>query len=104
MTVRSVLAIHGCFSVILRVYTTEEDRMEVTTKELRIHPGRILDQVLNGTDVTVTFRGKRLVKIVPLENEEAEDTTDSIFGMWADRNDSTSVEETVRQLRQGRDF
>ena len=27
--------------------------MEITTKELRIHPGKILDHVLNGDDVTV---------------------------------------------------
>ena len=78
--------------------------MEVTTKELRIHPGKILDQVLNGGDVTVTFRGKRLAKIIPFEQEETEDSTDSIFGMWANRDDSTSVEEMVRQLRQGRSF
>lgn len=78
--------------------------MEVTTKELRIHPGKILDQVLNGGDVTVTFRGKRLAKIVPFEQEETEDSTDGIFGMWADHDDSTSVEKMVRQLRQGRSF
>lgn len=35
--------------------------MEVTTKELRVYPGRILEQVLNGYEVTITFRGKRLI-------------------------------------------
>lgn len=78
--------------------------MEVTTKELRTHPGRILDQVLNGDDVTVTYRGKRLAKIVPLAHEETADAGESMFGMWANRDSSPSVEATVRQLRQGRAF
>ena len=76
--------------------------MEVTTKELRIQPGRILDQVVNGESITVTYRGKRLARIVPFEREEFDDTTDSMFGMWADHRREASVEETVRTLRQGR--
>jgi len=78
--------------------------MEITTKELRIHPGKILDHVLNGDDVTVTYRGKRLAKIVPFEQESTGESKDEIFGMWADHDNSSSVEETVRQLRQGRPF
>jgi prevent-host-death family protein len=78
--------------------------MEITTKELRIHPGRILDQVMNGDEVTVTYRGKRLARIVPFEQESADESQDEIFGMWADRDDTSSVEETVRQMRQGRTF
>ncbi len=78
--------------------------MEITTKELRIHPGRILDQVLNGDEVTVTYRGKRLARIVPFEQESPGESGDDIFGMWADRGDAPSVEKTVRQMRQGRTF
>ncbi|MEX2443132.1 MAG: type II toxin-antitoxin system prevent-host-death family antitoxin [Alkalispirochaeta sp.] len=78
--------------------------MEITTKELRIHPGRILDQVLNGDDVTVTYRGKRLARIVPFEQESAGESGEEIFGMWADHDNTSSVEETVRRLRQGRAF
>jgi prevent-host-death family protein len=78
--------------------------MEVTTKELPIHPGRILDQVLNGDDVTVTYRGKPIAKIVPLEQRETDEAPQGIFGMWADREDEASVEDTVRRVRQGRTF
>ena len=78
--------------------------MEITTKELRVHPGRILDQVMNGDEVTVTYRGKRLARIVPFEQESPSESEDEIFGMWADHDNSSSVEETVRQLRQGRPF
>ena len=78
--------------------------MEVTTKELRIHPGKILDRVKNGDAVTVTYRGKRLAKIVPFEQEEPDESFEGIFGMWAGQEDATSVEDTVRRLRKGRSF
>jgi prevent-host-death family protein len=78
--------------------------MEVTTKELRIRPGKILNHVRNGDAVTVTYRGKRLARIVPLEQEETDESFDGIFGMWADHEDRSSVEDTVRELRKGRSF
>lgn len=78
--------------------------MEVTTKELRIHPGKILNQVLNGDQITVTYRGKRIARIVPLEQKNTGEPTDSIFGMWADHEEDVSVEDSVRRLRQGRSF
>ena len=44
--------------------------MKVTTKELRIQPGKIIDHVVGGQEVTITFRGKELAKIVPLEKKQ----------------------------------
>jgi prevent-host-death family protein len=41
--------------------------MEISTKELRIQPDKIIEQVVNGQEITVTFRGKTLAKIVPLK-------------------------------------
>jgi len=80
--------------------------MEVSTKELRIQPGRIIDQVVNGEEVTVTFRGKALARIVPIDRHQkesfAEDET--IFGMWNDKNQEKSVEDLVRTMRKGRAF
>lgn len=76
--------------------------MEVTTKELRIHPGKILDHVLNGNDVTVTYRGKRLARIVPIDRGEAKGVDEGVFGMWADHENALSVEQAVRGLRRGR--
>ena len=55
---------------LFRVYTLKcalGGFMEVSTKELRIQPGKIIDHVVNGQEVTVTFRGKALAKIVPLK-------------------------------------
>jgi prevent-host-death family protein len=78
--------------------------MRITTKELRIQPGRIIDQVANGQEVTVTFRGKALAKIIPIRkrsnsNQKAEA---SIFGLWKDHADFQSVEDFVSDLRKGR--
>ena len=80
--------------------------MKVSTKELRIQPGKIIDQVTQGEEVTVTFRGKALAKIIPLQSDEGRSGEDeeSIFGMWGSRNQEESVEELVRNMRQERRF
>ena len=84
--------------------------MTVTTKELRIQPGKIIDHVACGQEVIVTFRGKEMAKIVPLEKEhetdnlETDKKEESIFGMWKDREEFENVDESVRNLRKGRTF
>ena len=80
--------------------------MEVSTKELRIQPGRIIDQVVNGEEITVTFRGKALARIVPLLSKGARNDQDEpgIFGMWKDHDQADSVESQVRAMREGRSF
>ncbi|MBN2435682.1 MAG: type II toxin-antitoxin system prevent-host-death family antitoxin [Spirochaetes bacterium] len=44
--------------------------MTITTKELRIQPGRIIDMASNGESITVTYRGRALVRIVPINSEK----------------------------------
>ena len=79
--------------------------MKVTTKELRIQPGKIIDHVVGGQEVTITFRGKELAKIVPLDKKrKVVDSEESIFGMWKEHKGGISVEDTVRGLRKGRTF
>ncbi|TAH49527.1 MAG: type II toxin-antitoxin system prevent-host-death family antitoxin [Treponema sp.] len=80
--------------------------MEVSTKELRIQPGKIIDQVVNGQEITVTYRGKALAKIIPLKNriQSLENDETSIFGLWKDHNQLDTVEEYVRDIRKGRQF
>ncbi len=80
--------------------------MEVSTKELRIQPGKIIDQVVNGEEIIVTFRGKALAKIVPfkgrinsIENEDI-----SIFGLWKDHDQAENVDDYLRNIRKGRQF
>ncbi len=80
--------------------------MEVSTKELRVQPGKIIDQVVHGEEVTVTFRGKALARIVPIRKADSAQSDDGngIFGMWADVIDQDSVDSTVRNIRKGRQF
>ncbi len=80
--------------------------MEVTTKELRMQPGKIIDQVSNGQEITVTFRGKALAKIVPIKKtrQTSDDNDTSIFGLWSDHPNENTVENHVRNLRKGRQF
>ena len=80
--------------------------MEVSTKELRIQPGKILEQVAQGVEVTVTFRGRALARIVPFSagTTPKDETDEGVFGMWGNRPDESSVDSTVRKLREGRKF
>ena len=80
--------------------------MDVSTKELRIQPGRIIEHVARGQEVTITYRGKAMAKIVPLAPAQVtpEHTDSGVFGMWAADTKALPVEETVRNLRQGRVF
>lgn len=88
--------------------------MKVTAKELRIQPGRIIDYVAEGQEVTVTYRGRALAKIVPIDEDARKKTGaqgktgdgngQGIFGMWCARADAETVDEAVRRLREGRQF
>lgn len=78
--------------------------MNVSTKELRIQPGKIIAQVETGEEITVTFRGKPLAKIVPFQQSVVGEEDPGVFGMWKDHDESGSVEDQVRNLRKGRQF
>jgi len=78
--------------------------MEVTTKELRIQPGRIIDQVSTGQEITITFRGKPLARIIPFAPILGVKGEVSMFGIWKSHEHEISVEEEVRDLRKGRVF
>jgi len=78
--------------------------MKVTTKELRIHPGKIIGQVSVGEEITVTYRGKPLAKIIPFQPVMNNEEETSIFGMWKNDDNGQSVEEQVRNFRKGRQF
>ena len=79
--------------------------MEISTKQLRIEPGRIISQVDNGQEVTITYRGKPRAKIVPIIDRRKIDTIDSddeLFGIWKDRKDMANVDRFIRKIRKGR--
>ena len=81
--------------------------MEVSTKQLRMEPGRIIAQVHNGQTITITYRGKPVAKMVPLalrHETNSVDTKGELFGLWKDRNDMKDVEGYLRKARKGRSF
>jgi prevent-host-death family protein len=79
--------------------------MEISTKELRDNPGKTLTRVARGQEITVTYRGKAVAKIIPIEqaDETIEAAEDLLFGLWKDRGIS-NVDAHVRGLRKGRTF
>jgi prevent-host-death family protein len=75
--------------------------MQATAKELRFHTGALLDTVGRGEEVTITFRGVRKAKLVPIEDATASAPSEA-FGMWRDREEMADPAEYVRTLRKGR--
>ena len=79
--------------------------MKITTKQLRMAPGRIISQVNNGQEIIVTYRGKPSAKIVPIaerQNSNLEETGNELFGIWKNRKDIKDVEQYIRKIRKGR--
>ena len=79
--------------------------MEITTKQLRTQPGRIISQVKNGQIITVTYRGKPSARIVPITARSSINITgqeNELFGIWKNRYDMENVEQYVRKIRKGR--
>lgn len=79
--------------------------MEVTAKELRIQSGKIIEFAAEGNEVTVTYRGKPMVKIVPFKKDEMMQRNAgdrSAYGLWKDKSDLIDVDNYVRSLRQER--
>jgi prevent-host-death family protein len=80
--------------------------MKATAKELRFHSKALLDAVSRGDSVVITFRGKPCAKLVPYEDiqltERSQQSEDSLFGIWRDREDIENVGDYVRGLRKSR--
>ena len=79
--------------------------MQISTKELRIQPGRIISMVNNGQEITITYRGEPLAKIVSLKagkNSIKNEGEDELFGIWKDREDTEDVEQYIRNARKRR--
>lgn len=75
--------------------------MRATAKDLRFHSRELLDTVGRGEEVVITFRGKPCAKLVPYEEEESGGGGE-LFGIWRDRDEISSIDEYVRNLRKGR--
>jgi len=81
--------------------------MVITTRQLRLEPGRIMSQVSKGQEITVIYRGKPRAKIIPINAGKipfSQGPENELFGIWKDRQDTADVEQFVRNIRKGRKF
>jgi prevent-host-death family protein len=78
--------------------------MNVTVKEFRTQPSRILSLVQAGNDVTITLRGKPAARIVPIQDPQINATDDFFigFGIWKDREVMADASAYVEAMREGR--
>lgn len=76
--------------------------MTVTAKDLRFNISMLFDVLSKGEDILITYRGKAKAKLVSYDEPSNEEKTDTIFGMWKDREED--VDTMVRTMRQGRNF
>lgn len=77
--------------------------MHATAKELRFNTKELLDTVSRGEEVIITYRGKSCAKLVPIGNEQNNQSAgDELFGIWKDNDGVKNVENYVQNLRHGR--
>jgi len=82
-----------------------EHKMEITAKELRGKPVRIIEQAARGTEVVITVRGKKMARLIPYKSDKVKNIfEDEIFGIWNDKGETENVDEYVRSIRKGRKF
>jgi prevent-host-death family protein len=77
--------------------------MKATAKDLRFHSKEILESVMRGEEVVITYRGKPSAKIVPVKRRKSNTETDhKLFGIWANNEHTEDVAKYIRQIREGR--
>lgn len=74
--------------------------MQATAKDLRFHVKELLDTVIRGEEVIITYRGKPRAKLIPFADELGDE--DELFGIWADHEPSEDVNAYIRTIRKGR--
>ncbi len=76
--------------------------MTVTAKDLRFNISMLFDMLSKGEDILITYRGKAKAKLITYNQPSSEEKTDTIFGMWQDREED--IDAMVRKMRKGRNF
>ena len=76
--------------------------MTVTAKDLRFNISILFDVLSKGEDILITYRGKAKAKLIPYNQTTSDEKTDTIFGMWQDKDED--VNTMVRNIRKGRHF
>lgn len=70
-----------------------------TAKDLRQKTATLLDRVRRGQEVIITYRGRSIAILAPLDAAQRKGLNPIGFGMWRDRTDMRSVEKWLKTLR-----
>ncbi|MBF8287263.1 MAG: Antitoxin [Candidatus Rokubacteria bacterium] len=70
-----------------------------TAKDLRQRTSALLDSVRRGQEVVITYRGKRIAVLAPLERIANKELTPTAFGMWRRRRDMRDVSRWLDSRR-----
>jgi prevent-host-death family protein len=70
-----------------------------TAKDLRQRTSAVLDTVRRGQEVVITYRGKRIAVLAPLERIASKEFTPIAFGMWRQRRDMRDVTRWLDRRR-----
>jgi len=77
--------------------------MNVNARDMRYRLRSVLGAVGRGEEVYLTYRGKVMAKMVPVEAAPLpEDGVNPFYGLWKDRAEIADVDGYVRRLRKGR--
>ncbi len=73
-----------------------------TAKDLRQKTSALLDTVSRGQEVIITYRGKRIAVLAPLDRIAHKDLKPIAFGMWSRRRDMRDVTRWLDNRRMPR--
>ncbi|WP_456443290.1 type II toxin-antitoxin system Phd/YefM family antitoxin [Caldithrix abyssi] len=77
--------------------------MKATAKDLRFFSKELIETSLRGEEVVITYRGKPVVKLVPIrKGKSVRSERHDLFGIWKDRKEIDDVTAYVRKIREGR--
>lgn len=76
--------------------------MQASIKNLRLHTAEVLAAAERGEEVVITYHGKPRALLTRWSKPAKRKGPNPAFGLWRDR--TGDVDETVRELRQGRNL
>ncbi len=80
--------------ILQSVHFTWRPRMPTATaKDLRQRTSALLDSVRRGQEVVITYRGKRIAVLAPLDRIAQKELTPTAFGMWRRRRNMRDVSQ-----------
>ncbi len=81
----------------------EVANMQATAKDLRFYSKELIENVLKGEEIVITYHGKPIAKLIPIEeNKIVGQDKNELFGIWKDNDQMKDVDEYISSIRKGR--